>query len=105
MDVAGFAEAHVLARAGEHLADPVPLGRRRFRDIFDQLALGLACLAVAYGAHVMMVQLWLRWQKLNRYALPHSDLRTHILDLARNTGVVIKDIYLLPVAEGRLSGP
>jgi len=73
--------------------------------LFDQLALGLACLAVAYGAHAMMVQLWLRWQKLNRYALPHSDLRTHILDLARNAGVVINDIYLLPVAEGRLSGP
>src|SRR5262249_24359584 len=33
VDVAGFAEAHVLARAGEHLADPVPVSRRRFRDI------------------------------------------------------------------------
>jgi Zn-dependent protease with chaperone function len=73
--------------------------------LFNQVALGLACLAIAYGAHVVMVWLWLRLQKLSRYELPPGDLRSRILELALKAGVTLKEIYLLPAAEGRLSSP
>jgi Zn-dependent protease with chaperone function len=73
--------------------------------LFNEVALGIACLAVAYGAHVLLVGLWLRLQKLSRYELPPGDLRSRILELALNAGVTLKKIYLLPAAEGRLSSP
>ena len=73
--------------------------------LFNEFALGLACLAVAYAAHVVLVGLWLRLQKLSRYELPPGDLRTRVLELALKAGVTLKEIYLLPAAEGRLSGP
>lgn len=73
--------------------------------LFNQVALGLACLAIAYAAHVLLVRLWLKFQKLSRYELPPGDLRSRILELALKAGVTLKDIYLLPAAEGRLSSP
>jgi len=73
--------------------------------LFNEFALGLACLAVAYAAHVVLVALWVRLQKLSRYELPPGDLRSRILALALKAGVTLKEIYLLPAAEGRLSGP
>src|SRR5258708_21047087 len=73
--------------------------------LFNEFALGLACLAVAYAAHVVLVALWLRLQKLSRYQLPPGDLRSRILELALKARVTLKEIYLLPAAEGRLSGP
>ncbi|PYT35418.1 MAG: hypothetical protein DMG58_02220 [Acidobacteria bacterium] len=73
--------------------------------LFNQVALGLACLAIAYAAHVVLVGLWLRLQKLSRYELPPGDLRSRILELALKAGVTLKEIYLLPATEGRLGGP
>jgi Zn-dependent protease with chaperone function len=73
--------------------------------LFNQVVLGLACLAIAYAAHVVLVGLWLRLQKLSRYELPPGDLRSRILELALKAGVTLKEIYLLPATEGRLGGP
>ncbi len=73
--------------------------------LFNEFALGLACLAAAYAAHVVLVALWLRLQKLGRYELPPGDLRSRMIELALKAGVTLKEIYLLPAAEGRLSAP
>jgi len=73
--------------------------------LFNEALLGLACLTIAYVSHVLLVRVWLRFQHLNRYVLPTGDLRSRILELAQKAGVKLKEIYLLPAAEGRLAGP
>jgi len=122
--VCTVASGAVLARVGgEHWMLPVSLKHAFWHEpvniwptlclwagvaslaLFNQVALGLACLAIAYGAHVVMIGLWLRLQKLSRYELPPGDLRSRILELALKAGVTLKEIYLLPAAEGRLSSP
>ncbi len=122
--VCTVASGAVLARVGgEHWMLPVSLKHAFWHEpvtiwpilclwagiasltLFNEIALGLACLAVAYGAHVLLVWLWLRLQKVSRYELPPGDLRSRILQLAQKGGVTLKEIYLLPTAEGRLGGP
>ncbi len=73
--------------------------------LYNEVVLGLLCLAVAFGGRVLLLRLWLRFQDLSRYQLPAGDLRTRILELAQNAGVKLREIYLLPSAEGRLAGP
>jgi len=73
--------------------------------LFDAVVLGLACLAVGYASHVALVWLWLRYQNFQRYQLPPGDLRSHVLELAQKAGLKLKEIYLLPAAEGRLASP
>jgi Zn-dependent protease with chaperone function len=122
--VCTVASGAVLARvSGEHWMLPVSLKHAFWHEpvtiwpilclwagvaslaLFNEVALGVACLAIAYAAHVVLVRLWLRLQKLSRYELPPGDLRSRILELAVKAGVTLKEIYLLPAAEGRLSGP
>ena len=73
--------------------------------LYNEVVLGLACLAVAFTSYVFLVWLWMLFQNLGRYALPAGDLRSRILELAHKAGVKLTDIYLLPAAEGRLDGP
>ncbi len=73
--------------------------------LFNEVLLGLACLAVAFASYVVLVWLWMRFQNLSRYELPAGDLRSRILELAQKAGVKLAGIYLLPAAEGRLAGP
>jgi Zn-dependent protease with chaperone function len=73
--------------------------------LYNEVVLGLLCLAVAFGGRVLLLRLWLRFQDLSRYQLPAGDLRSRILELAQNAGVKLREIYLLPSAEGRLAGP
>ena len=73
--------------------------------LFNEVLLGLACLTTAYVSHVLLVRFWLRFQHLSRYVLPAGDLRSRILELAQKARVKLKEIYLLPAAEGRLAGP
>jgi Zn-dependent protease with chaperone function len=73
--------------------------------LYNAVVLGLVCLACAYAARLVLVRLWLQFQSLSRYALPAGDLRSHTLDLAQRVGVSLKEIYLLPSAEGRLDAP
>jgi Zn-dependent protease with chaperone function len=73
--------------------------------LFNEVILGMACLAVAFVSYVFLVWLWIRFQHLSRYELPAGDLRSRILELARKAGVKLTEIYLLPAAEGRLAGP
>ena len=73
--------------------------------LFNEVVLGLICLAVAYGAHVVLVRLWLQFQNLRRYALPTGELRSRILELAQKAGIKLTEIYVLPTAEGRLDAP
>ena len=73
--------------------------------LFNEVLLGLACLAVAFASYVFLVWLWMRFQNLSRYELPAGDLRSRILELAQKAGVKLAGIYLLPAAEGRLAGP
>jgi Zn-dependent protease with chaperone function len=54
---------------------------------------------------MVLLWLWFRFQDLGRYELPAGELRTSILDLAQKAGVTLKEVYLLPSAEGRLGGP
>lgn len=72
--------------------------------LYNEFILGTICLAAAYGSRWLLVYLWFRFQDLRRYELPAGELRTSILDLAEKAGVTLKEIYLLPSAEGRLSG-
>jgi len=122
--VCTVASGAVLARAGgDHWMLPVSMKHAFWHEpvtiwpilclwagvsslaLFNEFALGLACLAVAYAAHMGLVGLWLRLQKLSRYELPPGDLRSRIVELALKAGVTLKEIYLLPAAEGRLGGP
>jgi len=73
--------------------------------LYNEFVLGLICLAAAYGTRVVLLYLWFRFQDLRRYELPAGELRTSILELAEKAGVTLKEIYLLPSAEGRLGGP
>ena len=73
--------------------------------LYNEFVLGPICLAAAYGARVLLLYLWFRFQDLRRYELPAGDLRTSIMGLAQKAGVALKEIYLLPSAEGRLGGP
>ncbi|MBZ5595774.1 MAG: M48 family metalloprotease [Acidobacteriia bacterium] len=73
--------------------------------LFNELLLGLICLAVAYVGHMLLVRLWLRFQNLGRYTLPTGELRSHIVELAQKAGIRLNEIYLLPAAEGRLDAP
>ena len=73
--------------------------------LFNEVVLGLACLAVAFASHVLLVSLWIRFQNLGRYELPAGDLRSRILELSQKAGIKLAGIYLLPAAEGRLAGP
>jgi len=73
--------------------------------LYNEFLLGLACLAIAYGAHRLLVWLWLRFENLGRYSLPPGELCSRILELAEKSGVRLEEIYLLPAAEGRLAGP
>lgn len=73
--------------------------------LFNEVILGLICLAVAYAGHVLLVRLWLRFQNLNHYILPSGELRSRIIELAQKAGIKLKEIYVLPAAEGRLDAP
>ena len=73
--------------------------------LYNEVLLGIACLAIAYAGHVGLVWLWLRLQNFDRYELPAGELRSRVLELAARAGMKLKQIYLLPAAEGRLSGP
>jgi len=73
--------------------------------LFDEFLLGLICLAVSYGAHVVLVRLWLQFQNLSRHALPSGELRTRIIELAQKAGVRLSEIYVLPAVDGRLDTP
>ena len=73
--------------------------------LFNAFVLGFACLAVGYASRIALLSLWQRFQNLSRYELPAGDLRDHILALARQAGVSLKQIYLLPASEGRLASP
>jgi Zn-dependent protease with chaperone function len=114
----------VLARvSGEHWVLPVSLKHAFWHEpvniwpllcllagvaslaLFDEVVLGVACLGIAYVAHLLLVRLWLRLQNLGRYELPAGDLRFGIIELAKKASVKLKEIYLLPAAEGRLSTP
>ncbi len=72
--------------------------------LYNEFVLGAICLAAAYGTRMLLLYLWFRFQNLGRYALPAGELRTSILELAQKAGYAIKEIYLLPSAEGRLAG-
>ena len=72
--------------------------------LYNEFVLGPICLAAAYGTRQVLLYLWFRLQDLRRYELPAGELRTRILELAERAGVTLKEIYLLPSAEGRLSG-
>lgn len=72
--------------------------------LYNEFVLGVICLAAAYGTRVLLLHIWLRFQDLGRYELPAGDLRSRILELAQKSGFALKGIYLLPSAEGRLSG-
>lgn len=118
------ASGAVLARvSGEHWILPVSLKHAFWHEpvtilpllcllagvasltLFDEWVLGPACLAAAYASHVALTRLWLRLQGLGRYELPDGDLRSRILELAQKEDVKLKQIYLLPAAEGRLAAP
>jgi Zn-dependent protease with chaperone function len=73
--------------------------------LFNEVLLGVACLAVSYASHQLLVWLWLRFQNLRRYELPVGELRSRIVELAQRSGIKLKQIYLLPATEGRLAGP
>ncbi len=73
--------------------------------LYNEFVLGPICLAAAYGSRVVLLRLWFRFQDLGRYELPAGELRTSILELAEKSGVTLKEVYLLPSAEGRLGGP
>jgi Zn-dependent protease with chaperone function len=73
--------------------------------LYNEFVLGPICLAAAYASRVVLLRLWFRFQDLRRYELPPGELRSSILALAQKTGVTLKEIYLLPSAEGRLGGP
>jgi len=73
--------------------------------LYNEAVLGLICLSVAYGSHVLLVQLWLRFQNLNHYILPSGELRSRIVELAQKAGIKLHEIYVLPAAEGRLDAP
>ena len=72
--------------------------------LYNEFVLGPICLAAAYGTRQVLLYLWFRFQDLRRYELPAGELRTSILELAEKAGVTLKEVYLLPSAEGRLSG-
>ena len=72
--------------------------------LYNEFVLGPICLAAAYGTRQVLLYLWFRFQDLSRYELPPGELRTSILELAEKAGVTLKEVYLLPSAEGRLSG-
>ena len=72
--------------------------------LYNEFVLGAICLAAAYGTRQLLLYLWFHFQDLHRYALPAGELRTSILELAEKAGVKLKEAYLLPAAEGRLSG-
>ena len=71
--------------------------------LYNEFVLGPICLAAAYGVRVLLLYLWFRFQDLHRYALPAGELRTRIQELAQKAGYNLREIYLLPSAEGRLS--
>jgi Zn-dependent protease with chaperone function len=73
--------------------------------LYNEFVLGPICLAAAYGSRVVLLRLWFRFQDLRRYELPAGELRSSTLELAQKAGVTLKEVYLLPSAEGRLSGP
>ncbi len=73
--------------------------------LYNEFVLGPICLAAAYGVRVVLLYLWFRFQDLRRYELPAGDLRSSILELAQKAGFALKEVYLLPSAEGRLGGP
>ena len=73
--------------------------------LYNEFALGPVCLGAAYGTRRLLLHLWFRFQDLRRYELPPGELRTSILELAQKAGYTLKEIYLLPSAEGRLGGP
>jgi len=73
--------------------------------LYNEFVLGPICLAAAYGTRLLLLYLWFRFQDLRRYELPPGELRTSILELAEKAGYALKEIYLLPSAEGRLGGP
>ena len=72
--------------------------------LYNEFVLGPICIAAAYGVRALLLYLWFRFQDLRRYELPAGELRTSILELAERCGLTLKEIYLLPSAEGRLSG-
>jgi len=73
--------------------------------LYNEFVLGPICLSAAYGSRVVLLWLWFRFQDLHRYELPAGELRTSILELAQKAGVTLKEVYLLPSAEGRLGSP
>ena len=73
--------------------------------LYNEIVLGLICLSVAYGGHLLLVRLWLRFQNLNHYILPSGELRSRIIELAQKAGIRLNEIYVLPAAEGRLDAP
>jgi Zn-dependent protease with chaperone function len=73
--------------------------------LYNEFVLGPICLAAAYGTRMLLLFLWFRFQDLRRYELPPGELRTSILELAEKAGYSLKEIYLLPSAEGRPGGP
>jgi Zn-dependent protease with chaperone function len=73
--------------------------------LYNEFVLGPICLAAAYASRVVLLRLWFRLQDLGRYELPTGELRSSILGLAQKAGVTLKEVYLLPSAEGRLGGP
>jgi len=73
--------------------------------LYNEFVLGPICLAAAYGTRLLLLYLWFRFQDLRRYELPPGELRTSIQELAHKAGYTLKEIYLLPSAEGRLGGP
>jgi len=73
--------------------------------LYNEFVLGAICLATAYGVRMLLLYVWFRFQDLRRYELPAGELRTGILELAAKAGFTLKEIYLLPSAEGRLGGP
>jgi Zn-dependent protease with chaperone function len=118
------ASGAVLARvSGEHWILPVSLKHAFWHEpvtiwpllcllagvasltLFDEWVLGAACLAAAYLSYVALTWIWLRFQGLTRYTLPAGDLRSRILELAQKAGVKLKEVYVLPAAEGRLAAP
>ncbi len=73
--------------------------------LYNEFVLGSICLVAAYGSRVVLLRLWFRFQDLRRYELPAGELRSSILELAQKAGLTLKEVYLLPSAEGRLGGP
>jgi Zn-dependent protease with chaperone function len=73
--------------------------------VAGDLRMGITTLGIGYFVRMGLVSLWLKWQKLNRYVPGEGELRARLRALENKSGVKLRQVYLLPAAEGRMPAP